>query len=317
MGLVISLLAVTFYLAWNIGANGSANVMGTSVGSGVLSFRQATLIVIIFTTLGAYLKGDKVMETVGRGIVQLTPEMALVVLLTAGLMMTLATIRGLPVSTAQAIVGSSIGVAIALGLTVNWANLLKIIIAWIASPILAGVFSFLLFRMYSRVFRRIKSIKRLEIVYKWVAITGGAYMAFNLGANEVANAVGPLLATDLFDPRIAGVFGALSLSLGTITFSYGVMNTVGKKIASLDPVTAFSAQFGSAISVSLANFFGLPVSSGQAIVGGIIGVSLGAGEKVRKGTVVDIAIGWILAPILGVAFAYALTLLFLHFRLLS
>ncbi|RLF89598.1 inorganic phosphate transporter, partial [Thermococci archaeon] len=85
MGLLVSLIAVTFYLAWNIGANGSANVMGTSVGSGVLSFRQATLVIIIFTTLGAYLRGDKVMETVRRGIVQLTPEIALIVLLTAGL----------------------------------------------------------------------------------------------------------------------------------------------------------------------------------------------------------------------------------------
>ncbi|WP_372915697.1 inorganic phosphate transporter [Pyrococcus kukulkanii] len=317
MGLLVSLIAVTFYLAWNIGANGSANVMGTSVGSGVLSFRQATLVIIIFTTLGAYLRGDKVMETVRRGIVQLTPEIALIVLLTAGLIMTLATIRGLPVSTAQAVIGSSIGIAIPLGLSINWQTLLKVIVAWVASPILAGVFGFLLFKMYSRVFRRIKSIRKLEIVYKWVAITGGAYMAFNLGANEVANAVGPLLVVDLFNPRIAGVFGALSLSLGTITFSYGVMNTVGKKIASLDPVTAFSAQFGSAMSVSLANFFGLPVSSGQAIIGGIIGVSLSAKEKIKKDTAIDILIGWTLTPILGIVLAYALTLLFLHFKLIS
>lgn len=305
-GLAIAAIAVAFYIAWNIGSNDSANAMGTAVGAGILSFRQATLTIAIFVLMGAYLKGYKVMKTVGKGIVPegyLTMEMAVIALLAAGIWVTVATVRGLPVSTTQAIVGGVIGVGLAVGAPINWYTLIKIASAWVVSPILSGVLAIFLYKFYSRVISSIKSVSTIEALYEALAVLGGSYMAFNFGTNEVANASGPLVGAGFMGPKVAGIFGAIALSIGALTFSYAVMHTVGKRITALGPVSAFAAQFGSAMAVSLANIFGLPVSSSQSIVGGVIGVGLIAGERVDKSVIKDIVFGWVATPLTAIFIA--------------
>ncbi|ANF22585.1 inorganic phosphate transporter [Thermococcus piezophilus] len=305
-GLAIAAIAVAFYIAWNIGSNDSANAMGTAVGAGILSFRQATLTIAIFVLMGAYLKGYKVMKTVGKGIVPegyLTMEMAVIALLAAGIWVTVATVRGLPVSTTQAIVGGVIGVGLAVEAPINWYTLIKIASAWVISPILSGVLAIFLYKFYSRVISSIKSVSTIEALYEALAVLGGSYMAFNFGTNEVANASGPLVGAGFMGPKVAGIFGAIALSIGALTFSYAVMHTVGKRITALGPVSAFAAQFGSAMAVSLANIFGLPVSSSQSIVGGVIGVGLIAGEKVDKSVIKDIVFGWVATPLTAIFIA--------------
>jgi len=312
-GLAVAIIAVAFYIAWNIGSNDSANAMGTAVGSGILSFRQATLTIAIFVVLGAYLKGYKVMKTVGEGIVPpgfLTMEMALMALLAAGIWVTIATVKGLPVSTTQSIVGGVIGVGLAMKAPVNWFTLGKIAAAWVISPILSGILAMVLYKFYSRVISGIKSVSTIEALYKALAILGGSYMAFNFGTNEVANASGPLVGAGFMEPKTAGVVVAISLAIGSLTFSYAVMHTVGKKITALGPVSAFAAQFGSAISVSLANFLGLPVSSSQSIVGGVVGVGLLAGRGVEKRVIKDILFGWVATPLTAIVISFALVKIF-------
>ncbi|MDI3476149.1 MAG: inorganic phosphate transporter, PiT family [Thermococcaceae archaeon] len=312
-GLVIAAVAVAFYIAWNIGSNDSANAMGTAVGAGILSFRQATLTIAIFVVIGAYLKGYKVMKTVGKGIVPegyLTLEMAVIALLAAGVWVTIATVKGLSVSTTQAIVGGVVGVGLAVGAPVNWQTFGKIAAAWVLSPIIAGIFAVVLYRFYSWVISSLRSLSTIETLYKALAILGGSYMAFNFGTNEVANASGPLVGAGFMEPKVAGIFGAIALSMGALTFSYAVMYTVGKKITVLGPVSAFAAQFGSAIAVSIANFFGLPVSSSQSIVGGVVGVGLAAGESVEKSVIRDVVIGWVATPLTAIGIALVIFKLF-------
>ncbi len=297
--LAVTAIAIAFYIAWNIGSNDSANAMGTAVGAGVLSFRQATLTIAIFVLMGAYLRGYKVMKTVGRGIIPegyLTLEMAIIALLAAGIWVTVATIKGLPVSTTQAIIGGVVGVGLAIRAPVNWATLEKIGGAWVLSPVIAGLLAMILYKFYGYIIGRMKSISMIELLYKWLAVLGGAYMAFNFGTNEVANASGPLVGAGFVGPKTAGIFGAMALSIGALTFSYAVMHTVGKKITALGPTSAFAAQFGSAMAVSLANILGLPVSSSQAIVGGVIGVGIAAGEHVNKSVIKDVIFGWVATP---------------------
>ncbi|WP_297536526.1 inorganic phosphate transporter [Thermococcus sp.] len=312
-GLAIAILAVAFYIAWNIGSNDSANAMGTAVGSGILSFRQATLTIAIFVVLGAYLKGYKVMKTVGEGIVPegfLTMEMALIALLAAGIWVTIATVKGLPVSTTQSIVGGVIGVGLAMKAPVNWFTLGKIAAAWVISPILSGILAAILFKFYSKVMSQIKSVSTIELLYKALAILGGSYMAFNFGTNEVANASGPIVGAGFLPPKTAGVLVAISLAIGSLTFSYAVMHTVGKKITALGPISAFAAQFGAAMSVSLANFLGLPVSSSQSIVGGVVGVGIVVGQGVDRRVIRDILFGWVATPLTAIGISFVLVKLF-------
>ncbi|WP_297521805.1 inorganic phosphate transporter [Thermococcus sp.] len=301
--LALTAIAVAFYIAWNIGSNDSANAMGTAVGADILSFRQATLTIAIFVLMGAYLRGYKVMKTVGEGIVPhgfLTMNMAIIALLSAGIWVTIATVKGLPVSTTQSIVGGVIGVGLATHAPVNWWTLTKIASAWVISPILSGIFAIILYKFYAWVVSKMKSVSTIEALYKALAILGGSYMAFNFGTNEVANASGPLVGAGFMEPRVAGAFGAISLAIGSLTFSYAVMHTVGKKITSLGPISAFAAQFGSAIAVSMANFVGLPVSSSQSIVGGVVGVGLLAGRGVEKSVIRDILFGWVATPLTAI-----------------
>ena len=150
-----------FFMAWGIGANDVANAMGTSVGSGAVTVGQAVVIAGIFEFLGAWLAGGEVTETISGGLI--SPEIfadnpdllvigMLAALLGAGTFLLVTSMRGLPVSTGQSIVGGILGFAlIAFGAEpVKWAEIGKIAASWVVSPLLAGVLAFLLFESIRR-----------------------------------------------------------------------------------------------------------------------------------------------------------------------
>ena len=158
-GNVLIILAIIFgtFMAWGIGANDVANAMGTSVGSGAVTIKQAIIIAVIFEFAGAILAGGEVTATIRKGILDaalFTNEPHLLVygmlasLLAAGMWLLIASSFGWPVSTTHSIVGAIVGFgAVGVGVdAVAWSKVFKIVISWIASPILAGVISFTLFR---------------------------------------------------------------------------------------------------------------------------------------------------------------------------
>ncbi len=156
---VYILLACAFglFMAWGVGANDVANAMGTSVGSGALSVRQAIIIAAIFEFVGAVLAGGEVTETIRNGMIdsQLlagTPELLvfgmLASLLSAGIWLLIASHFGWPVSTTHTIVGAIVGfAAVGIGVeAVHWEKIGSIVASWVVSPVLAGVVGFALFR---------------------------------------------------------------------------------------------------------------------------------------------------------------------------
>ena len=158
-GNVLLILAIVFgvFMAWGIGANDVANAMGTSVGSGAVTIKQAIVIAVIFELSGAILAGGEVTATIRKGILDAAlfvnePHLLvygmLASLLAAGAWLLIASSFGLPVSTTHSIVGAIVGFgAVGIGVdAVAWSEVFKIVISWIASPVLAGVISFTLFR---------------------------------------------------------------------------------------------------------------------------------------------------------------------------
>jgi len=158
-GNVLIILAVVFgtFMAWGIGANDVANAMGTSVGSGAVTIKQAIIIAVIFEFSGAILAGGEVTATIRKGILDaalFTNDPHLLVygmmasLLAAGSWLLIASSFGWPVSTTHSIVGAIVGFgAVGVGVdAVAWGKVIKIVISWIASPVLAGIISFTLFR---------------------------------------------------------------------------------------------------------------------------------------------------------------------------
>jgi len=148
-------IAIVFglYMTWGIGANDVANAMGTSVGSGAITVKQAIIIAAIFEFAGAIIAGGNVTKTIRKGIIDPstitnTPEILvfgmLAALLAAAIWLMVATFRGWPVSTTHSIVGALVGFAIAgIGMdAVNWGKIGQIVASWIVSPALGGIIAF-------------------------------------------------------------------------------------------------------------------------------------------------------------------------------
>ncbi len=161
--LILLIVAVVsgFYVAWNIGANDVANAVGTSVGSGALTLKQAVLIAAIFEFAGAFFLGGEVSETVESGIVNpaiFSHDMAdyvygmLASLLAAGVWLQIASYFGWPVSTTHSIVGAVLGFGIVLGGvdSIYWGQIGSIAASWLISPLLGGGLSYLIFSVIRR-----------------------------------------------------------------------------------------------------------------------------------------------------------------------
>ncbi|HIJ29770.1 MAG TPA: inorganic phosphate transporter, partial [Gammaproteobacteria bacterium] len=150
-------IAIVFgvYMTWGIGANDVANAMGTSVGSGAISVRQAIVIAAIFEFAGAIIAGGNVTKTIRKGIIDPasivdTPEILvfgmLAALLSAAIWLMVASLKGWPVSTTHSIVGALVGFAVAgIGVdAVNWGKIGQIAASWVVSPALGGLIAFVL-----------------------------------------------------------------------------------------------------------------------------------------------------------------------------
>ena len=147
---VATLLAC--YMAANIGANDLANAMGTSVGSGALTVKQAVIVSFFLELLGASLAGGHVTNTIRKGLIDPallsnSPELLLIgmfsALLAAGIWVHTATLLGLPVSTTHSIVGAVVGFGIlAVGfLNVSWKMVFTVALSWVVSPIAGAIIS--------------------------------------------------------------------------------------------------------------------------------------------------------------------------------
>ena len=156
-GTVFLVLAIIFggYMAWGIGANDVANAMGTPVGSGAITVKQAIIIAAIFEFAGAFIAGGQVTKTIRKGIIDPSsisgsPELLvygmLAALLAAGIWLMIASTRGWPVSTTHTIVGAIVGFAsVGIGIdAVNWGKIGSIVASWLVSPLIGGAISLLL-----------------------------------------------------------------------------------------------------------------------------------------------------------------------------
>ena len=159
--LLIIACCFAFFMAWGVGANDVANAMGTSVGSGAITIKQAIIIAMIFEFAGAYLAGGEVSSTIRKGIIDplaLEDSPDLLVfgmmssLLAAGVWLLVASLFGWPVSTTHSIVGAIVGFA-AVGISVdavNWGKVGTIVASWVTSPLMSGTFAFFLFKSVQR-----------------------------------------------------------------------------------------------------------------------------------------------------------------------
>jgi len=166
----------------------------------------------------------------------------------------------------------------------------------------------------------------VEKIFVYLQILSAAFVAFAHGANDVANAVGPMAAvvTVLQTGKFASQtpvplwvlgMGGIGIVIGLATWGWRVMLTIGKKITELTPSRGFSAEFATAITIVLASKLGLPVSTTHTLVGGVLGVGFARGiDALNLRVVTNIVISWIITIPVGaigaITFFYILKSIF-------
>ncbi|MDN2565972.1 inorganic phosphate transporter [Aquibium sp. A9E412] len=137
----------------------------------------------------------------------------------------------------------------------------------------------------------------------------GAYMALNIGANDVANNVGPAVGARALSLGGALVIAAVFESAGALLAGGEVVNTIAKGIIAPEAVGEVSvfvrammaALISAALWINLATWIGAPVSTTHAIVGGVMGAGIAAAGfgAVTWPTMAAIAASWVISPVLG------------------
>lgn len=314
MGLMSGLILLSgLYVGWALGANDGANCMGTAVGARVRTLRQAVVLVSVFGFLGAVLLGDRVILTVGKGIVpldridsSLAMHIALAAMFATGTWILVATYLRLPVSTTHSAVGAVAGAGVAAGsVPIYWSKFLDIFLAWVLTPVGSALLGLIIYKLLAYWLARfpLRSNKPIE----HLLTLSGIYMAFSWGANDVANATGPMVGAGLLSGRAAAAMGGVAIALGVAGWGYKVMETIGTRITHLLPLMAFAAELAAALNVSLYTSWGIPVSTTHSVVGAVFGVGLAHGAAALNArTARDIVLAWAATPIAGGFLAYLL-----------
>ncbi len=300
------------YMGWSLGANDAANIFGTGVVTRAIRFRTAAILLSVFVVLGSIMEGQKTIETVGY-FTELDINLALLVTITAALVITVMTYFGIPISTSQAILGAVIGVAIYTSGFPDfpWDKFTKIIVSWLIAPLGTMVISIGLYQLMGIASRRIKALPTFMTAMKIGIMVVGSYGAYTLGANNVANTTGVFVGAGVFTPFLGTVIGGLAIAFGAWTYSRKVMETVGGKITPLDIPTAFVAVLAEAITLHIFTQVGVPVSASQAIVGAVIGIGLVKGIRtISAKKITQILAGWVLTLLVSILIPYLFLLLF-------
>jgi PiT family inorganic phosphate transporter len=145
-----------------------------------------------------------------------------------------------------------------------------------------------------------------EAIFKRIQVGTACYVALAQGANDVANAIGPLaviyflvktgsVGAKVPVPVFLLLFGGIGIACGIAMAGHRVMETMGKKITTLSNTRGFCVEFAAATTVLVASKMGLPVSTTHAAVGGVLGVGLARGiEAVNFNIVYKIMLYWVL-----------------------
>ncbi len=334
--LLILGLALAALYAWGIGANDMANIIATPIGGGAIRRKHAILLYVTFLVLGALIQGHMVMKTLGKGVVR---ELDLVGAVAASLAaitwVYVASLLGLPISTSLSATSGVIGVGLAYVVkSGDWSHLnlgviSKIIVSWVASPVLSMFTAMLVYVFLNRLF----STRRQRVVEVLTALAV-AWDGYSFGANDVANATGVYVAVvggtalahytlglGISESLFLALYGAIFIALGGVVMGWRVVDTVGYKITRLDPVGGLTEALSSALVAWLFTTipymvfgYGIPISTTYASVAAVFGIGVVKSRSLRRGLNIKLTIlivlSWILtlpvAAILGTLYYFTL-----------
>lgn len=313
---LIAAFAVALFMGLNIGGNNAAASMGAAYGAKARTKYQAVVLIGVFSLLGAVISGGEVIKTLGSSILPkgtILLEGAIVAVGAAGVTVFLANVLRVPISTSQAAVGSVVGIGFFYGASkLNLPLLGHIISWWIVTPVLAWLLSYLMGKyVHAKVLIWLADHESEASIRKSLNILltlSGCYVAYSTGANNAANAVGPFVGAGITSSFYGAVFGGLAIGMGALLMGGRVLDTVRREITELCVIRATFVEFISALIVHIASILGIPVSLGEIVAAGVIGIGCANNGMhiVKSDTVKKIMMAWVVSPLLAGIVAYAL-----------
>ncbi|WP_202080051.1 inorganic phosphate transporter [Caldalkalibacillus salinus] len=318
--LVATAIFFACFFAMNIGASGTAASIGPAYGGGAIRKKWvAVCLVGIVALFGAIFGGGEVTKTMSEGVIPqdiVTHTISVLIIASSAAVLFFSNKMGIPLSTSEVTVGSIIGVGIAFG-KVYILQVIGIVSVWFVLPITAYWFAKGLDRLvhycenrWLKAYTKRKWYQRLLIIF---LIFFGCYEGFAAGMNNVANAIGPLIASDILSAQQGILLGAIFMCLGAMLLGGPVLETNGKKITKLSLVQGSVVSFTSGSLVIIASLFGIPVPLTQATTMSIIGIGSNNEEKHtiwQHPVVKRILLVWVLSPLIAMAVSYSLVQLF-------
>jgi inorganic phosphate transporter, PiT family len=317
---LFALISVALIFDLLNGLHDAANSIATVVSTRVLRPQYAVMWAAFFNFIAFLFFGLHVAQTVGTGIVAADVVDAGVIFgaLMGAICWNLITWwLGIPSSSSHALIGGLAGAAVTkagLG-SIVWSGLGITAAAIVFSPLLGFFLALLLVLTVSWVFVR-SSPSAVDNTFRSLQFISASLYSLGHGGNDAQKTMG-IIAVLLYSQGLLGATFYIPLwvilscqaamGLGTLVGGWRIVRTMGSRITRLHPVQGFCAEAGGAITLFLATYFGIPVSTTHTITGAIIGV--GAARKtaaVRWNVASDVILAWIVtlpaAALFGAAF---------------
>ena len=302
-------LLVLLALAFDFmnGFHDAANSIATVVSTRVLKPWQAVLWAAFFNVLAWAVFHLAVAATVGKGIVDPTSVDSRVIFgaLIGAISWNLITwYYGIPSSSSHALIGGLVGAVLpkAGAAPLIWPGILKTAAFILVAPLLGMVLGALIMLLVSWICFR-QSPRRVDRWFRRLQLVSSAAYSLGHGGNDAQKTMGIIwllliangITTEDRLPTWVVMSCFLAIGLGTAFGGWRIVKTMGQRITKLKPVGGFAAETGGAITLFLATYFGIPVSTTHTITGAIVGVGTTSGTRaVRWAVAGNIVIAWIL-----------------------
>jgi PiT family inorganic phosphate transporter len=306
--LLALLIVVALAFDFLNGLHDAANSIATIVSTRVLSPRYAVAWAAFFNFVAFAVFGLHVAATVGTGIVSpgIISDPVIFGALMGAISWNIVTwLAGIPSSSSHALIGGLVGAGVARGgwPVVVWSGLGKTVAAIVLSPVTGFALALVLVLVVSWLFVRATPFK-VDHLFRYIQFVSASAYSLGHGGNDAQKTMG-IIAALLFAHGLSGgsfhvpfwvvMACQTAMALGTLFGGWRIVRTMGSRITHLTPVQGVCAETAGSITLFLATYMGIPVSTTHTITGAIVGV--GAARRVsavRWNVAKDIVVAWVI-----------------------
>jgi PiT family inorganic phosphate transporter len=307
VGLLVGLIAVALVFDFLNGLHDAANSIATIVSTRVLPPKAAVFWAAFFNFIAFLFFGLHVAQTIGTGIIDpavISPRVIFAALMGAISWNFITWWAGIPSSSSHALIGGLLGAgpAKAGSMAIIWKGVLMTTGAIFLSPLLGFLLALVLVLAVSWIFVR-KTPLAVDRTFRVLQFGSASLYSLGHGGNDAQKTMGIIagllfaeghLGQQFYVPLWVVLTCQAAMALGTLFGGWRIVRTMGSRITHLTPMQGFCAETGGAITLFLATWLGIPVSTTHTITGAIVGV--GAARRVsavRWNVASNIVVAWI------------------------